>query len=167
MPYCSSEGKLHGFDDPTVEVNGEDVNGSTASAEVTISRPCASCGDDQISLYETTVEVDIDHECTLEALTAFQSSLTEEEVAELFKDLDEGNVEREFSVSSSGEGDCSERMQTTDRHGKPIKSYRYMRKLYDVSVTLDVECQHCGEEFEVEAREDGIAASSFETESSH
>ena len=54
----------------------------------------------------------------------------------------------------------TERTQTHDRHGKPIKSSRYMRRYYGVSGTLSATCD-CGATASASFEED-VQASGFD-----
>ena len=55
----------------------------------------------------------------------------------------------------------SDRYQDKDRHGKRIKSARYMKHLYGANVSFTVTCE-CGEELELSATTDEITASEME-----
>lgn len=74
-------------------------------------------------------------------------------------DVPEG-CEHEFDEVAI-DAEASSRMETKDRHGKPIKSARYMKMMYGISFTGKIECSKCNcsvdVEFEVEEQ-----ASAFE-----
>ena len=40
-------------------------------------------------------------------------------------------------------------METKDRHGKPIKSSRYMKSFYGFILESEIKCRKCGEVFDV------------------
>lgn len=75
MPYCSSDGKLAGYDEPEFEINSEEVSepstNDEATTSVTVSLavqcnwPCASCGTTS-KTGELEMEVEVEHTCDLE-----------------------------------------------------------------------------------------------------
>jgi hypothetical protein len=62
----------------------------------------------------------------------------------------------EFSVDWD-EPDATDRYQTHDRHGKPIKNFRYQKHYYGYSLTGKVTCS-CGATFDFSLDEDEQAS---------
>ena len=150
MAYCSSTGHFAGLDEPEVEIESESASGAELSFDVRVVRPCVECGDDSAS-YDTTLEETVEHKCKVE------------EGAE----EDDEEEEPEFDIISS-DAECSEYMQTHTRHGKLIPagaSSRYRKRLFMVTVTANLQCTKCDEEFEVTLEERDIPASAFPAES--
>lgn len=140
---CENCSKFVSFDtevEPEVEdeqIDGDHETGYTYTASVRRVLTCADCGND---MKETTFDIEqdvvVDSKC---------------------ENADDGN--HEFSVGSAV--DATERTQTTDRNGKPIKSSRYMKRFYGVSGSVTGKCDHC----DIEANftfEDEAQASSFD-----
>ena len=107
-------------------------------------------------------DVDNDGEVTLSVRVPYNSGCCGDEVAsgdyELCGDVGfehakedcEGPVSLEV-VSS----EATDRYQETDRHGKPIKSFRYKRHYYGVEATIKVTCEGCGAEAEGDLADEG------------
>ena len=184
MPYCSSEQKLQGFDEPEVEIQDEDCQGGEYTATVHINRPCASCGT-EAGYYDLDVSEVFEHECPVQdgapeghrfAMCPEHLDLNKEgqgatgcEACDQYVIClnDDCNCaeDPEFELESSDVNPVDD-YQRTDRHGKPIKNPRYQRHLIGAEVTATIACQRCGESFDVVAT-DSVPASSFEVESSH
>lgn len=121
---CPDCCKFVSFDEPEVEA-GLEADDGTVHGSVRVVLKCAECGSE---LKETQTDVDqsFSHECP--------------------KAGKDG--EAEFEI----EGDSIEdmqRTQTNDRHGRPIKSSRYMKTFYGFSGICTVRCCQCDEEIEV------------------
>lgn len=56
----------------------------------------------------------------------------------------------------------SDRTQTHDRHGKPIKNYRYARRYYGVEVEIEVTCS-CGAQLGSVQLSDEVQASGMDS----
>lgn len=161
---CDSCNKFVSFDtetEPDISVQLE--NDGTISGTVRIVNTCAECGQE---MKETTFDVECD--CADEIETHRTAMLADAgitlspcgENGEAVYHLADGTVatvEAVEAVTKAHEdltldhdgGNRTERMQSKDRHGKPIKSARYMKHLYGAEVTFTVACK-CGEEFVVQ-----------------
>lgn len=124
MARCTDCNKFVSYGDIQTEIVDERVDGDMVIIEVRIVLTCADCG---AELKEATLEFEqeIDHECA--------SAETDEE-------------RYEITASSA---DATDRRQTKDRHGKPIKNPRYAKQFYGASVAVGVKCRWCGETFDV------------------
>jgi uncharacterized CHY-type Zn-finger protein len=126
-PDCS---KFVSFGEGEVEINDVSVNDDEVTGTVRIMLPCGDCGtelkDAEIDFY-----IQIEHEC-----------------AEGTKPMDEDFSDERYEIESEN-ADFTERMQDTDRHGRKIKSYRYMRHFYGADVNVALKCNVCGESFSV------------------
>lgn len=113
------------------------------TGDVTIRNSSECCGED---LEETTFSVEID-----------LFSDVEDHVKDKHKD---GKTP---SLSVSGDITRTDEMQTKDRHGKPIKSSRYQRRLYGIAVNATVHCDDCNEDIASGDFADSVAASGMES----
>jgi hypothetical protein len=122
-PDCS---KFVSYDDPpTVEVNDTNIDGKTLTVELRVTLLCADCST-ELKGADLTAESEIEHKC------------------------DEGEgKEPDFEVDGDPSAEGTSRQQTKDKHGKPIKSARYMRTYYGADITASVTCSHCEETIEV------------------
>lgn len=147
MPYCSSDGKLAGFDEIEAELNSSDWNGDELTAEVRLVRPCASCGD-EASTYDSDLSGSIEHVCP--------------------KALDEDGNEQEpdFDIDFD-DPEVEDYYQTTSRTGRVIRNPRYQKHLFAVVVSYSGTCNLCGEPVSGSLEDRDIAASYFDTETSH
>lgn len=140
---CENCSKFVSFDtevEPEIEdeqIGGSCDNGYFYTASIRRVLQCADCGTD---LKDTTFE--IEQEVNVEAKC---------------EKCEDGN--HEFSMDSAVEP--TERTQTTDRNGKPIKSSRYMKHFYGVSGSVTGTCDHCDIEVNF-TFEDESQASSFD-----
>lgn len=140
---CGSCQKFVSFD---TEVEPEEqafdvTEDGTVDAEYRRVLTCADCGDE---LKETTL--------TLEA----QVEPTGEEPKEPCKD-----DEHAWEQDGDPDVEATMRVQDKDRHGKQIKSARYMTTFYGVRISGDAKCSKCGQAGHYQA-EDEAAASSFD-----
>lgn len=125
---CESCSKFVSFDTETEpEINIDVAAEGHVTGDVRITNNCAECSTE---LKESTFTVDVD---LSEEITAHRAEATEGD-------------HKTLSVDHDG-GSRTDRTQSTDRHGKPIKSSRYMRHFYGAEMTITVECE-CGEKFE-------------------
>jgi hypothetical protein len=155
VAYCSSDGKFASFDEMTVEVEDSDVTDDTFTMTVRAVRPCASCGNEQAE-YTFDFDQTIEHSCPDER---------GEEGAHA-EDFEEDLEDRTFELRGEPDVEVVDDYQTTDRHGKPIKSVRYQRHLLGVSYTATVTCSRCEDEIELTDSET-VPASSFDDQGSH
>jgi hypothetical protein len=122
----------------------EDVEDSEGSQEITVTvrriRVCSDCGTE---LKEAQLEI---------TGTPTFTGPTDKNGKQKFKDYDPdhcphrkgdeaGPCEFEWEAPDA---ENTDRVQTKDRHGKPIKRSRYMTTYYGVSVTVEGTCQRCG-----------------------
>lgn len=98
------------------------------NADVRVYLTCADCGTE---MKEYTFNID-------------------EIPDEVFSHIEEHNeAGEEYSLEIEENGvDMVDEMQTHDRHGNPIKNYRYQKHYYGFELTALVTCS-CGEEIEV------------------
>lgn len=167
------------------ESNSPELEDGVFTASFTRTLSCAECGSEMKSA-EIEVEVDatitepekeeytptdqdkIDYEvCKVCGRVYIEHDGTE--VSHRF----EGTGEQDYELRELEEDDhehdwqCevesvspTERMQTHDRHGKPIKRARYMRRYYGVEGTLSATCD-CGATATADFNED-VQASGFD-----
>jgi hypothetical protein len=124
---CPDCNKFVSYDEPQCDVQSVEVEDDLVRATVTVSLNCQDCGT-TLKDAEIEGEAGIDHECKPESP----------------KQEDAG-----FSVESEGDPEGESRQQTTDRHGKPIKSARYMKTFYGFSIETQIVCSKCSESFSV------------------
>lgn len=157
MAYCSSEQKFAAFDEPTVEIENEEVTDGELQVSVRVVRPCAGCGQDQA---ETTLEFNttFSHECPNER------GDTKEDGTEFV--FSESLDDRTYEIDGSVEAEPVDEYQQKDRKGKPITNSRYMRHLLGAQITATVKCSRCKETFEV-TDQMTEAASGYEDQGSH
>lgn len=138
---CPDCNKFVGNEPGEVEINTLEVDGSEIRCEARLPINCADCG-----------------------------SELKEGNFELYEEIDTEIVEKhegeghELEIEEDGT-DIIDEYQTTDRHGKPIKSSRYQKHLYGVTVncTLRCSCQESGAEpLACFTLEDKMAASCFD-----
>lgn len=118
---CPDCNKFVSFGEAECENESVDTSGSNVEVQVTVNLPCGDCG---TTLKSASIEAsgEIEHTCP--------------------------GSEREgpdFEVEDEGSPSGTDRYQTTDRHGKPIKNSRYMRHYYGFETEVEVKCNRCGE----------------------
>lgn len=124
------------YDEPQCEVGSIEIDGETVRASVTVQLNCQECGD-TLKDAEIEAETEIEHECKPEA----------ERDPEWKPDFKEGGDQ--YEVENDGEPEGTNRMETKDRNGKPIKSSRYMKSFYGFTLESEIKCRKCGEVFSV------------------
>lgn len=132
---CPDCNKFVPYDEPEVEIQESSISGTQASINARVVLKCAECGS-ELKDSEIQADVDIEHDCPK------------------LKDPD-------FEWDNEPvNGEPSERTQTTDRNGKPIKYSRYMKRFYGFTASGSVRCQGCNElidlEFEGEEQASGF-----------
>lgn len=151
---CPDCNRFVSYDEPQAESNNDEsikfdkeTHEGTIAGSVRVMLPCGECGTE---LKESTIDygVTFNHECSPGKLEEIKQPGYKR------GELDEWEVEFEDAMGSS-------RMQTMDRHGKPIKSARYMKTFYGADITLIATCPECGEKVNVETSVEE-QASSFE-----
>lgn len=137
---CPSCNKFVSYDEPEVQVEDVTVEGTTVTADVTVNLNCADCGE---NLKSANIQADgeIAHECKPE-----KERLEEWEPDANYK---KGEDDDQFEVEEQGDGEGTSRLETTDRHGKPIKSARYMKTFYGFTLESTIKCRACGETFPI------------------
>jgi hypothetical protein len=150
---CQDCAKFVSFDEPEVELQTEEMTMSyeggddftfSAEAEARVVLKCADCSTE---LKETSFSLEgtVSHECSKTPADIDQQveaeGLTPEDV--------------EFESSSI------DRMQDTDRHGKPIRNRRFMKHMYGADVTATCKCPFCKETIEINMR-DEMQSSGFD-----
>lgn len=111
---CPDCNKFVPYGEPEIEIQGEDIQGSTFTADVRIMLPCEECSTE---LKETTISVEaqIVHECKKRGRKKPAYTL--------------GNVESESGDEMQGS-----------------------KHFYFADLTVNLTCDHCGEEIELEAQ---------------
>lgn len=132
---CPDCNKFVSFDTETEpEEERCEVDEDRVTAEVRIVNTCAECG---AELKEARFSFD-----------------------EEIEDIEHKNSCKKKELSADAEWERTERTQNKDRHGKPIKSSRYMKHFYGVEGTVTVTCE-CGASTEVKLS-DEIQASGMD-----
>lgn len=166
---CSSVGLLAGYDDTSVEIQNEDVDDTNLHVEVRVVRPCSGCGQDQA---ETTLdfEIELEHECPDERgdLLATSDGGTKDGSHRPYTehDFEQDLTERAYSANGTVEAEVYDDYESTDRNGKPIKSFRYRRHKLGATVSATVTCSRCDETLDVSQTEWNYA-SGFDDNGSH
>lgn len=132
--YCTSCMKFVSLEQGEDNEADVDASGSDLTGSIHQVINCAECGQ---PLKETNHDVYLD-------LTEWHDCRDEDQKDPEGPDY----IELEYSYQDA-EIETTERMQTTDRNGNPIKNMRYMKKFYGVNVTFQCTCSKCHEEFEV------------------
>jgi hypothetical protein len=134
---CSSTNQFASFEDEAeVEDYGFDLDPEgDFSGSVRITRLCAECYSEAA---EGELELSASFECPDKG------------------DADEGHELTLVDVELSP----TDEYQTHDRHGKPIKNYRYSRHYIGAEAEVRIECE-CSKEF-AETVKDHLSASDFE-----
>jgi len=139
---CPDCGIFVSLEQADPEVDSLEIDdGGHITGEVRIVLACAECGTE---MKETTIQIDTE---------------PSQELADHIQSHKDAGDEYILFIEDSGV-EATDRMQTVDRHGKPIKNYRYMRHFYGFTLTVTVTCG-CDSEFEIEL-EDDEQASAFE-----
>jgi hypothetical protein len=147
---CPDCAKFVGYDteqEPELEseqVDGTLADGYTFSASVRRVLACAECGNE---LKESSFDIEIE----------LKSEELKAKCPKADEDADGAHTLEvtDYSVSAT------ERTETKDRHGKPIKSARYMKTFYGFEGEATVTCEGCELE-EIVHFEDESQASFFE-----
>lgn len=104
------------------------------------SEPQAILEVDSDGMVNGNVTLELISECCSDILSAADLEVdiqTDLEHKETCADNDRVILEDESA-------EATDRYQNTDRHGKPIKSFRYMRHFYGAELSGTVKCAGCG-----------------------
>lgn len=148
---CPDCGKFVSYDEPECEVGSDpEICGDEVTSTVTVNLNCGECGS---LLKSATIDAsaDFSHDC----------KPPEDRNAEWEPDPKYGDGEEQYEIEDEGSPEGTSRLQTKDRHDKPIKSHRYMKTFYGFEQIVTVKCRKCGETFEVTLA-DEEQASAFE-----
>lgn len=154
---CPDCNKFVSYDEPEVEVNSVDLaqtaEGVEVTADVRVVLKCADCST-ELKAYDFSEQETEDHVC--------DPATEAKHKAEHPTEWQEGQVEGEkFDLEDDGDGEGTSRLETKDRHGKPIKSHRYMTTFYGFTLEPDIRCRCCGEQVSLTIAGES-SASSFE-----
>jgi hypothetical protein len=154
---CPDCNKFVSYDEPEVEVNSVDLeqtkDGVQATADLRVVLKCADCGT-ELKALDFNEDASADHTCP----AAAEAKQKAEHPDEWKAGQEDGD---KFDLEGDGNGDGTSRLETQDRHGKPIKSRRYMTTYYGFTLEPDIRCRCCGEQVSLTI-EGEASASSFE-----
>lgn len=139
---CPDCNKFVSYDEPQADVQSVEIDGDSVRANVSVQLNCQECGS-TLKDAEIEDERSIDHKCA--------------ELATSDSDFKEGD--EQYEIENDGDAEGTSRIQSTDRHGKPIKSARYMKSFYGFTLETEVKCLKCGETFSVLLEGDEQASS--------
>jgi phage FluMu protein Com len=135
---CPDCNKFVSYDEPQCEVGNVELDGDTVRANVTVQLNCQDCGG-TLKDAEIEAETEFQHECKPKA-----------ELNKDWKpDAEYKKGDDQYEVESDGSAEGTNRTETKDRHGKPIKSSRYMKSFYGFTLESEIKCRKCGEVFSV------------------
>lgn len=131
---CPDCNKFVSYDEQEPELDVQ-LDGATIEGTCRVVLPCAECGG-ELKEYTFDISVDVESEHTCPAEEPEEGWPEDEEQFELI----------------SENADFLSDLQTEywDRKAKkmrPIKNYRYARTYYGATLTFDVKCLRCEEEF--------------------
>lgn len=148
---CPDCNKFVPYDEPECELSGEpQICGDEVTTTVTVNLNCGECGS-LLKSAEIEASADFDHTC----------KPLDERNAEWEPDSEYEDGDEQYEIEDEGSPDGTSRLETKDRHGKQIKSHRYMKTFYGFEQVVTVKCRKCGETFEVTIA-DEEQASAFE-----
>lgn len=135
---CPECNKFVSYDDPQCEVGSVELDGDTVRSNVTVQLCCQTCGG---TLKDAEIEADtqIEHKCKPEA----------ERDKDWKPDADYKTDDDQYEIESDGNAEGTNRTETKDRHGKPIRSSRYMKSFYGFTLEIEIKCRKCGDVFGV------------------
>lgn len=135
---CPDCNKFVSYDEPQCEVGGVEIDGETLRADVTVQLNCQDCGN-TLKEAEIQAESEIKHECKPEC----------ERHPDWTPDPGFKKGDDQYEVEEDGDAEGTDRVETKDRHGKAIKSSRYMKSFYGFILESEIKCLKCGEPFHV------------------
>lgn len=131
------------------ESNSPELEDGVFTASFTRTLSCAECGSEmkqaeiEVSVDATITEPEDKEEPECDICGFKESECQGQDDTEAPHDFEPHEEHEHDWQCESDDLQPTERMQTHDRHGKPIKNYRYMRRYYGVSGTLRATCD-CG-----------------------
>jgi hypothetical protein len=144
---CDSCNKFVSFDSEVEpEINIDVTDDGVVTGDVRIVNGCAECS---AELTEVTMTVEAD---LSEQITAHREECK----------ADPANTDKHDTLEVEAEGERFDRMQTTDRSGKPIKNPRYQKHMYGVSLDITVTCE-CGAKFTADTWSDEVQGSGMDS----
>jgi hypothetical protein len=114
---CPDCAKFVSFDEPNVDAISVDVDGDMLAMSGEIVLPCGECGTD---LRSASVELSV-------------------VLAGYFPPVGGDDIKIEYEMDGDADVSSFDRYEDKDRHGKPIKSTRYMKKYYVVEASVEIE----------------------------
>jgi hypothetical protein len=178
---CPSCNKFCAFEAQEPEADGLDIEGTTVTGSVRLVLNSECCSEE---MKEANFDVDLDlQDQIVDAIIAERVAVAQEELdnaksgadaasieaaeakleaAKTLADFDEDKLADVEITDSSAEAE--DRYENKDRHGKPIKSARYMKHMYGARVSVSVKGTYDGTEFEVNDAEwfDEVASSGMD-----
>lgn len=143
---CPDCNKFVSFDaetEPELDTSVDDEGVIRINARIV--NTCQECGQE---LKEATLEIEID---------------LSEEATKHMEACHSGDSKEEPKWSVVDEsGTRTERTQDKDRHGRPIKSSRYMKHFYGAEVSAGLQCDHCNETVAEGTGEDDVQGSGMD-----
>jgi hypothetical protein len=133
--------------DPELNLSVDDEGVVTGS--VRIANHCAECGQE---LTEGLLDLEVD----------LSDAIREHRDEHTPKDFTGTDIPGHTTLELTDDGGSrTDELVKTDRRGKPITNFRYMKHLYGVEVEVTVTCE-CGETFTDKWR-DSVQASAMES----
>lgn len=139
-PDCNKFVSFDSEQEPELDLTVDDEGVVTGTARIV--NCCEQCGQE---LKEATLDVEIDLSADFMAHIDDVLLRTHKKLMNVTAEARKA-VEREHRPELlSEEGSRTDRTQTKDRHGRPIKRSRYMRRYYGADVTVTVGCTTCSD----------------------
>ncbi len=149
---CPDCNKFVSFDEPQCELQEVRVENHTVCADVRVVLNCQDCGT-ELKDYDFNTEHEFQHECK-----PVDQREADWKPDEDYKPEEDGEESEKFTVEDDGDPTGTDRLETKDRHGKPIKNSRYMKKFYGFEMEVGVKCRCCGEPFGVHLQDEAQAS---------
>ncbi len=141
---CPDCNKFVSYDEPQAEISQVAVSGTEIQADIRVVLNCQDCGT-ELKDNEFNTQVEIEHEC----------KPVEQREEEWKPDTDyKPDDSEKFEVENEGDPEGSGRVESKDRHGKPIKNSRYMKTFYGYTLEVGMKCRACGEMFGVHVKDE-------------
>jgi hypothetical protein len=140
---CPSCSKFVSFAEPEVDVDDytqEAEDGASLTADVTVTLPCAECGE-ELKSASLTAEGDLpEHVCDVRDV--LKAMIERGDAEPSVEDVDQ-EIERRVYVIEDCLAEPWERTQDTDAKGKKITNPRYAKTYYGAEVTWNGSCGAC------------------------